>query len=257
MVTFRNAQTPRQPESCYETAEFKVFKDPRISANKLGEFLVVDESRKRTILKNSKKQSKAVTLHYNKAKQAFIKAFRPEGFDALALQRSAARLRSIAIAPSWEAEENRMSADVLEKLAEIIDQITIKNATQIARPQKGWGGLIIADVNVSVNLDCVFTITHRGVKRLGAVILYTTKDKSKSLSRSLGDNSAGDYVATILQRHLQENFSSEGKAHQSICFVVDVHRRKIYQPTTRERTLFNHIEAACEGIASRWDDIIT
>lgn len=246
-------QPSPEPSGPYvETDKFKIFRDPRISASKLSEFLVSDESRKRTILKNSKKAAKAITLHYTKARNAFAKSFRPDGFSTQSLTRSASRLQAEGFtARSWQDDENRLSADVLEKLAELVGQIEFSGATKIARPKEGWGSLAIEGVNISVNLDCLFSIQYRGKTRTGAVVLYTTKDEKMSLNKNLGENTAGDYVAALVLRLLESNHSQFGTPLAQKCFVVDVHRGTIHQPSTRTKTLFNHIEAACEGIASR------
>lgn len=250
-----NQPTPEPLGRYIETEEFKLFKDPRISASKLGEYLVADESRKKTILKNAKKAPKAITLHYTKARNAFPDSFRSNGFSAASLARTAARLQQRDLPAGWEADENRLSADVLEKLSLIVEQIEFDGASKIARPKDGWGSLSIAGVNISVNLDCVFSMPYRGRTRTGAVILYTTKDSKMSLDKHLGDITAGDYVAAILLRLLEEKLSQIGPPLPQKCFVVDVHRGTIHQPCNRAKTLFKHINAACEGIASRWKDI--
>lgn len=255
MIIHSNLPNPESSSRFIETKEYKLFREPRISANKLGEYLVADESRKITILKNSKKAPKAITIHYTKARSAFPKSFRPDGFSSASLSKKATQLQNLIVPPGWEADENRLSSIVLEQLALVVDQIVISDASQLPRPKEGWGGLTIANVRISVNPDCVFTMPYRGQTRVGAVMLYTTKDDTKSLSRNLGDYAAGDYVAAILLRILEQNVSNSGKALPSKCFVVDVHRKQIYQPSTRAKTLFNHIDAACQGIASRWDDI--
>jgi len=239
-----------------ETEKFKIFRDPRISANKLGEFLVSDESRKLTILKNSKKAPKAITIRYTKARDAFGKSFRPDGFSAQSLIRSATRLNAnLTSKGTWQDEDNKLSADVLERLAALVEQIEIEGATKIARPKEGWGKLSIKGVNISVNLDCAFSFLYRGRTRTGAVVLYTTKDDKMSLNKNLGDNTAGDYVAAMVFRILEFKLAQFGSPLPQKCFIVDVHRGIIHQPSTRTKTLFKHIEAGCEGIASRWKDI--
>lgn len=252
-----NIHHPSRESATYvETEKFKIFRDPRISASKLGEFLVSDESRKLTILKNSKKAPKAITIRYAKAREAFAQSFQPDGFSAQSLIHSATKIiANLTSKGTWQDEDNKLSADVLEKLAVLVEQIEIEGATKIARPKEGWGNLSINGVNVSLNLDCAFSYQYRGRKRTGAVVLYTTKDDKMSLNKSLGDNTAGDYVAAMVFQFLESKMAQFGSPLPQKCFIVDVHREIIHQPSTRTKTLFKHIEAGCEGIASRWKDI--
>lgn len=245
------------PSPRAETPEHVFHRDPRISATKLGEFLVADESRKLTIVKDCKKAKKAVVLHYTKTRHGFSDAFGPDGFDPQAMVQRAIALRGSAGGTDWDIADTKMSAAALDEIATIADRLPLQGAQRIARPAGGWGGVDIEGVRVSVNPDVVFCLPHRGVMKVGAALLYTTKDPTKALSRELGDNKAGDYVAALLLRLLELKLASSGVPYPAKCFVIDVHRREIYTPPTRFKTALKHIEAACHGIASRWDKIET
>ncbi len=249
------ARIARVPSLRVETREFVYHRDPRISANKLGEFLITDECRKRTILKSSKKAKKAIVLHYSKTRIAFAQAFSSIGIDPKKLKSSAQHILASESTSKWEKEDNIRSANALELVAKITGKFQLKDAERIPRPEKGWNALQVNGVRVSVNPDIVFSLPHRGTTKVGAALLYTTKDETKSLGRCLGTNSAGDYVSTLLLMLLEARLANIGIPYPSACYVIDVHRGDVYTPPTRFKTLLKHIEAACEGIASRWDDI--
>ncbi|WP_367872820.1 hypothetical protein [Luteolibacter sp. Populi] len=237
------------------TDHYIIHPDSRISANKLGEFMVTNESRKLTILKESKKGKKAVILHYKKARAGFSGSFSPSGFLPEELINRSRAIEASRARNDWERDDNRMSAEALLKVAATAEEMQFSGAQRIRRPQEGWGGLALNGVRVSVQPDVVFSLTHRGRTKVGCAILYTTQEKAKGLDRKLGDHTAGDYVAALLLKLLETRLSHIGIPYPAKCFVMDVHRSHVYTAPARFKTLIHHIEDACKGIASRWDSI--
>jgi hypothetical protein len=238
-----------------ETDAYVIHRDPRISATKLGEYLVTDPSKQKTILKNQKKAPKSIILRHIKTKLAFSKSLGQDGFDANYLRERAAKIRTETLGTEWQQQDNELSADALEKLAGVVNQIEIKNARKILRPAGGWGGLEVNGVYVSIEPTLVFAFTHRQATKIGATILYCTKDDSRSLSKELSGNCAGDYVSVLLLKLIEQKLMGIGVPLRERCQIIDVFRSNVHIAPKSFKTLWHHIEDACEMIKSRWDGI--
>jgi len=238
-----------------ETTEYVIHKNPRISATKLGEYLVTDPSKQKTIVKNQKKAPKVIILRHTKTKLAFSKSLGSSGFDRNYLLERAAKIRAEFSDTDWQRQDNVLSADALEKLADVVDQMDVKDTEKISRPSNGWGGLEMNGVFISIEPTVVFSFQHRKATKIGAVILYCTKDDSKSLSKELNGNCAGDYVGALLLRLLEQKLSLAGIPLPSKCAVVDVFRSKVHMAPKSFKMLLRHADDACEMIRLRWDGI--
>lgn len=150
----------------------------------------------------------------------------------------------------WQQADNLRSAAALRRLAEIAPEIELKNAKQI---HQVWGPMVINGVRVSVQPELVFSMEHRGVTKVGAIILNTGKNENLSLARSAAKFSVGDYLTVLLYRMLDARLKFMGVPLHTKCYAIDVFRSKVYTAPASHKTLLKHIEAACTMIALQWD----
>jgi len=111
---------------------------------------------------------------------------------------------------------------------------------------------MINGVRVSVQPELVFSLVHRGVTKVGGIILNTGQSENLSLSRSAGDFSVGDYLTVLLYRML--NSRLKGVLHTR-CYAIDIFRKNVYTTPASHKTLLKHIDSACAMIALRWETI--
>jgi hypothetical protein len=243
-----------------ETTKYVINVEPRISATKLAEYIVADPARKETILKNAKRALKSIILQYGRVRHGLSESLVTGGISKDILQKYAAEAQADASRlkreeERWERADTLRSADALIHLATVTDQVVIENAKQIHRPQGGWGRLLIEGVKVSVQPDLVFSIEHRGIRKVGAIILNTAKTDTFTLERVSGRFSIGDYLTVLVYRLLEERLKGSGTPLHSKCFAVDVFRKKVYSAPAAHKTLLKNIEAACRTIAALWPTI--
>lgn len=248
------ARISRVPSPRVETETHIIHREPRISASLLGQYVVSDPTRQRTILKDSKFVRKGMIFTHAKARHALAMSFSNGGFDVTEIKRRAEALKEEAkTAEAMQQKENLLSASLLEKLLEMPGLPEAQNAQKLTRPATGWTGLEIAGVKVSFEPQVVFSFTQRNVTKLGAVIMHGAK--AIPLDKMQHDHHAGDYVSALLVKMLETELPSVGVPSPAHCFVIDVHRGQTYFAPKKFKTLFNHMEAACEVIAALWSGI--
>lgn len=218
--------------------------EPRISVNKLGEYLTASPTRRRRIVVDQKRPSDFIVARYREASDAIIR-FLFQGQSVDFLRGEIARISNIEANTEWQAEDYALSVEAIESFLDIygdlpLDQCTVERSDVEAAP------LLIAGVQVSVRPDLIIRSTNRsGAPTVGCLKLYFPKTVSLS-------DEAGAYIATTLYQYANEYFPSEGSADYRRCHVVDVFGQQIFtapQSFIRRR---RDIEAACEEIARAW-----
>jgi hypothetical protein len=238
-----------------ETAKHYIYQEPRISAPKLAEYVVASPARQKKIAQNAKVAPKLLVAPYREARDTFSNAHSHSGINTEYLLRVAKNLGERVPESPWQKAENPRSALALKRLSSIGAKIECQGGHVIHRPQGGWGGIKIAGVYVSVNPELVFSINHRGITKVGAVILNTGQDSGLSLERSHDGHTVGDYLTTLLYRMLELRLTSTGIPLHTRCYAIDVAREAIYTAPVSHKRLLKNLDAACEVIALRWDTI--
>jgi hypothetical protein len=235
-----------------ETDRHVIHLEPRISATKLAEYLVSDPARQEKIVKDQKLGPKVIIIRYTRVRNAFADSFSSSGIDGSLLGARATEISRLESDNPWQQDDNIRSAEALRHLEEVAASIDCANATKIHRPADGWPALNINGVRVSVQPELVFSRAHRGITKLGAIILNTGKSESTSLARTNNRFTAGDYLTVLLYRMLDLRLATIGVPLHSRCFAIDVFRRATYSAPGSFKTLLRHIEAACRTIALQW-----
>jgi hypothetical protein len=235
--------------------EIVVHQEPRISANKLAEYVIADPSRQRTILRDCKFARRVMVVHYKETRACVPHAFGESSFNIDVLVRRAQEIEGGNDAPElsdWQRNDNTNSALALRHLAAVAPELSWGKARRL---HVRLGGLSIAGVQVSIQPELVFSFEHRSIPKVGAVILNTAKGADKSLERRNGAHCVGDYLSSLVFQVLLAKATKFGAPLNTRCYAVDVFRERVYTAPTSYRKLNKNLEAACEMIASRWKDI--
>ena len=235
-----------------EADKIIVHHEPRISANKLAEYVTADPVRQMTIIRDSKFAKKVVIIPYKKVRNFIGHAFAHDGLDIDKLCGRAKEIRTETAISDWQSRDNTHSASALEKIAQIAPELSWKNARIF---HAKLGDLEFAKVKVTVHPEVVFCFEHRKITKAGGVILNTAKSDDKSLERGNGSHCVGDYLSSLLFQALLTKGSRIGTPLNTKCYAVDVWRGKIYTAPASYRTLNKHMEAACVAIAALWPQI--
>jgi len=217
---------------------------PRMSLNKLGEYLTANmPGRRRSIIKDQRKPKDFVVARYTKAEQAIKEYFTTHKPNTDQLRRAIASLSTMAHQESWEGKTADLCTNALISFLNIAEQVP----TNGCRPVEG-SNLVpkhnVAGLNISVRPEVLLADPKSGAI-VGGIKLYLGK------THPLSDN-AMTIVSTVLYRFLAETMSSESMVAPQNCFVVDVFAGKVMQaPKTYKRNM-QHVRAACNEIATLW-----
>jgi hypothetical protein len=222
---------------------------PRISANKLGEYLVTTSpTRRRRIISDQKHPSSAIVPRYRLADEPLTAFFAGDG-DHSEIDRAVVRLRSDRTGTTWAIEDRSNTADALDAFLALAPKLPLQGVSYIRREQQS-PYLQIKGVDVSVSPQFLLYFQQRGVDCIGALKLHFPKSDDSALEQK-----GGEYVATLLHRWLVEAGPRGRKPMPSHCFSVDVFRKAVVAAPNASTRRMADVAAACEEIAAHWQQL--
>lgn len=223
--------------------------NPRISLNKLGEFLIARSARRRrAIIHDQKYPNDAVVPLYRNAFDPIESLLGSGGINVDGMIEDIAALRA-GTGSEWRVRDNKCTADALEAFLDIVDQLPVETA-EFIRGDNSPRKLLISGVTVSIRPDFLVHTKRRATEYIGAIKLHFIGDDKKKITPD-----GGQYVAALLHRWLQENNPGVRQPHHAFCYSVDVFRKAVFTGPASTTLRMRDIEAACEEIALRWPSI--
>ncbi len=217
---------------------------PKISLNKLGEYLTASPARRRRIVQDQKDPKAFITARYADAREAIVDFLSSGMTDEEKLLSEAKRLRADTTGTDFAQQDRIASADAIENFLEVAEQLEIDDLAVIPAESTLSESMSINGVNVSIRPDAYLKNPITG-DIVGAVKLHFPK------TTPLTDISA-KYVATALKVYLSEEKGAPLTDHKK-CYVVDVSTQTAtFAPKSHKKNM-NDISAACEEIRARWE----
>lgn len=221
---------------------------PRISANKLAEYIVSKGARQRNILRDQKYPSIA-GMYYNEAATAISVCLASNLQDLSSIERAIRVLEQKNPGTAGALRRIGSNIDALESFEAMLDDIDLKGAAAELgehQPDK----LVMHGVDISVRPDVILRGTGKsGKKMVGGVKLHFSR------TLPLTTTSAG-YVSAILQRYSQDKLlQSSEVVGPAYCFVIDVGSRTIYPTVRSTMQRLKDVESDCRNIAAIWPTI--
>lgn len=227
----------------------KVIKEPKITVNKLGEFLVAPPKRQRRILEQLKyPKENAFGLVYGDVRE-IIKKYFISDFDEKILERGI-KLNSSKLkdkkSSDWQKNVAIASIEALKKVNDFyfdISNITFEEYTG-KNPK-----VIIHGVEISIMPDLIVRSSTKTKELIGSLKLHISKN-SKS------DENACLYVAALLHNYSIDQLQETGitaKNENSISY--DVFKEIFVESPKSFKRRMDDIEAGCMNIKAIWDTI--
>jgi hypothetical protein len=220
---------------------------PRISLNKLCEFMTASIPRQRRIIKDQKFPSDFMRVYYREAQEAVATCIASELEDTATVERQIDILNQQA--PETVGTQRRLASnvDALEGFLTMLDAINLGGAT----PSLGANDapkLIIRNVSVSVRPEIILRSENRNGPIVGAMKIHFPK------TNSLNEQAAG-YVSAMLQEWCEVHMHDQGEASGPLCSVVDVGSQSFFEGVRSTRQRLRDLQDACETIAALWPTI--
>lgn len=213
--------------------------NPKISVNKLAEYMVAAPVRRRAIIREQKRPREFVTARYTDAVEVIATSILPGGKDEDALVEALERLMGSPASTTWELQKNVNCAEALESFLEAVELPDLSRFNVIRPRLSDPARIGVAGVDVSIRPEVLLAVDGEVV---GAVKIYVSK------TFPLGDDAAS-YVGVATQRYLVQRHPN---VSHSNTFTIDVFAARVHTAPRAYRRKWHDIEAACEEIARAW-----
>jgi len=224
--------------------------NPRISVNKLGEYLVAKAGRRLTIIGDQKHPRDFIVARYSIVFDAVARCLVANG-DPRIIRETMEKLYDLTPKGMWHQQNLELSVEALDLFLNLIDDIDLSEF-DVTRAANGATDLVVDKVTISVKPDLYLrdkmTKECRGVVKLS--ILKAHKPKN-------GDEpniEAALYVGAVLHQFANEVLSPKGKIAPVNCLVIDVFGQRVLQAPKSFTKRRSDISAACREIARGWAD---
>lgn len=219
---------------------------PRISVNKLGEYLTAGPTRRRSIIYNQKYPRNYIVRRYHKARTGIANYLKSGAENLEVIEGVVSHLSTLTPQTDFEAQDTNLSLQALDAFKGMADQFNL-SGLHLCRETGPRRMLNIAGVAVSIRPDILVRgYTPRGKSFVGAIKVHISKGYALNPT-------AGEYVSTLLRRYLEESPWSEYTMVQpQFCMVIDVFAGEVYRAPKHFIRRLGHISAACEEIQMRW-----
>lgn len=218
---------------------------PRISVNKLSEYLVVGAGRRNRILHDAKFPPDYIRPVYRTAGEAIATFITGGMTDIGAIERAMEALGNETPNTVWDQRRINSNIDALETFGNMIDAIDLRGAQAELGPNRA-DHLARNGVSISVRPEVILRSTRRGQTVIGALKLHFPK------ANPLGARASG-FVSAAMVAHLQA--TQADTVDPALCSVIDVSSAAFFQGPAATRQRLREVDEGCVEIASRWPSI--
>ena len=220
-------------------------KAPRISVNKLGEYMTATPLRRRRIIVDQQRPKTFIVPRYTEAQDAITKYLVRDGKDAEVLASEIERLSTAPSATEWEAQRKRLCAEALERFLDVVDEIDLRDQT-VTAGRNDQLRLQVGGLEISVRPEVILRGANRSGEAVGGALkLYFSKTIPLS-------QDGGEYVATLVHQFVDTHITP-GHADPRLCQVIDVFGRRVFSAPRAIARRRRDLWAACEEIARAWE----
>lgn len=219
---------------------------PKISLNKLGEYLNATPQRRRRIVYDAKHPSNFIVTRYTDVRDA-IKQYFISNYESSIIEDSIESHNAKVCTTDFQENDKITSIEALEL---ILDAELPDLSDYVITPYNGANQkVVISGVDVSVNPDLVIRGSHKGKDVVGVIKLHISKNNQ------LGKEGL-QYVTTVLKSFTETNISNKTEVVKSdLCISIDTFGQ-VYEiaPASFKKRMAD-ITSACEEIALWWDKL--
>ncbi|MEX1365544.1 MAG: hypothetical protein AB1Z98_20620 [Nannocystaceae bacterium] len=227
--------------------EQRVRLHPRISANKLGEYMVSPPLRRQCIIERQKYPCTFIGAYYEPAREAIVD-FIVGRIDRGALLRRTEQLVAGPHESTYAMHRAHGCAEAVLHLLDLEPRLDLRGLTPHTLEQPATK-LEVAGVDVSVYPDVVLQgVDARGRPVVGAIKLHFPKSHPHT-------EASAQYVATLLRMYAKERMSDRGRVCEDACIVVDVFAGRVLTAPRGYQRRWRDIGAACDEIRRLWPTV--
>jgi hypothetical protein len=220
-------------------------KKPRISVNKLAEYVEASVARRKTIVQSAKYPPKVNTTRYSVAREIIIKYLSSRNEQVLT--DGITLLNNADVSTDFKKNDVANSISVLE-LVQLMELPELEDIQ--AEPWEEGNPLIeISGVDVSVNPDLFLSGTIRGRKQIGVLKLSIVKTNPLSVY--------GQGIVALLSKNFINMVMPEQAdlVNRKLCLSFDTFQQRTIACPDAEVARRREVEAACMEISNWWGSL--
>lgn len=223
-------------------------KPPRLSVNKLGEYMTARAGRQNKILFDAKHPQDFIVAYYKDAAEVIAKAIVDGLQDIEPIETAIRRLGARNAETVFELRRINGNIDALETFLDMMGDINLKGVeARLGSHQANH--LSIHGVNISVRPEVTLHLEKRtGEPLVGGIKLHFPK------TFPLPDDAA-EYISTCVQLYCRDHLHSIGTPSHQHCYVIDVSQGKVFGGVKAIKSRMKDVEETCRQIATIWPTI--
>jgi hypothetical protein len=224
-------------------------KTPRISVNKLAEFMEAKGARQRQILRDQKYPTDYKGMYHKEAAEAIALSIASNLEDLSPIDRAVALLEQAR--PQKIGTQRRVAAnlDALETFRLMLDEVDQKiKEIKLVLGEQSPPRLQIHAVDISVRPEIILRSGGKSGSLCGALKLHFPR------TFPLSEAAAGN-VSAVLQEWCKTNMHDEGRVSGPLCFVIDIGSQRVYPGAKATTARMKDVEANCQNISALWPTI--
>lgn len=219
---------------------------PRISVNKLAEYLVAaSPARRRSIIAAQKRPPDYIVPRYSDAQDAIARFLASPARDQRIITRAIERLRADRSGSPWAQQRRELCVEALVSFRKYVAELQLQGL-EVELGEANQQKLVVAGVSISVRPELIVRgRDSRGRSTLGAIKLHIAKNSP--LSRE-----SAAYVGATMSRFLERTSQGEARVEPKACLVLDVFGQRLFSAPRASVRRMSEIEIACQDIARLW-----
>ena len=219
----------------------------RISVNKLGEYIVANPIRRRSIIKDQKKPRTIYIARYTRAETEIQNYIVNDSGNIEHLAAVARELVTADYPSDWKRETAELCSKALYSFIKVAGDIPAEGLLR-QRINDNVVKMEISKVAVSVRPEILLAKPNAPDEIIGGIKLYFSKTAPL-------EKGTGEFIASIVYRYIAEYISTEAVADYKKCFVLDVFTGHIFVAPKSYKNHMKYAQAACDEIAALWPTV--
>lgn len=223
----------------------KVFVNmPKMSVNKLGEYMTANSVRRRSIVEDHKKEATFIFGRYSDARSV-ITDYLVGDISQEDAKKSQDALRKFTAESEFVQSDKRLSAEAIDYFFEILDEIDVTGNLITKGADFENHSVQISGLTVTAKPDLLLRNGETGAVE-GCIKFHFSKTVPLN-------SESGAYVATVMKKYLESEVDEGVKLNSKKCYVVDLPTGSVFEAPTAYKKRMREIEASCEEIILKWE----
>lgn len=223
---------------------------PRISVNKLAEYMVSKAARQRKLLKDRKYPDPdfQMGMYHREASEAISRYLVSDLISTDPIDNQILLIKQQAPGAIGTQRHLNSNIEAMDRFLDMLDDFTFGDA-QAEHGQHSAEKLTFHGVDVSVRPEVVLRGKVKGKDVVGAVKLHFPK------SFEMTEETAG-YVSAAVQEYCERHLTHGGaKVNPAYCLVFDIGSGRVFPGVKSTKSRLKDIEDTCRNISDIWPNL--